>query len=532
MSSWDRLFTDDLGIDHSGELWPETPAEPPVWTSRSIIRNHDNPASTPQSFPQEPRATHSFHEDVDDYQDYRENRYDENRYDTGAPIISNGFEDLYVSSDEDPYYDDDPFADSNDDSEPPQRNTRSTGKREPGKKKNRGIKAAMISVLAVFVIAGGGLAYAWVDLSSRLNTSNIDDALGTDRPDAPTASATVKYPGDPYAGRPMNILVMGTDSREGENDDYVGDGVGGARSDTTFIAHVSADRDRVDVISIPRDIWITIPDCVDEDGDVIPEAGWSHMGFNAAFAYGVYSGGSIEMGAACAIRAVEEMSGVRIDRFVVVDFSGFVGVVDAIDGVDVTLLCPMSSWAAGGLNLPAGVVHLDGKQAINVARARKGPGLGDGSDLHRIYRQQRLFDAILMKIYQMNYVTDFRKLYNLVGAAIESVTTDLGSLSEIAGFAYSLKNLDMRQVTYIMVPIGDAGDRAHVVVLEYKAEPIWEAIRNDQPLPQEENVPTLETGPLYGPPAPVPTEEATNGGTKTDPNMGAPPTIQRESDCD
>jgi len=119
----------------------------------------------------------------------------------------------------------------------------------------------------------------------------------------------------------MNILVMGTDSRAGANGDLTGDDPGGSRSDTTFIAHVSADRDRITFVSIPRDIFITIPDCLDGDGNVIPEAGWMNMGFNAAYAYGVYSGGSLATGAACAIKAVEEMSNVRIDAYMVIDFS-------------------------------------------------------------------------------------------------------------------------------------------------------------------------------------------------------------------
>jgi len=248
-----------------------------------------------------------------------------------------------------------------------------------------------------------------------------------------------------------------------------------------------------------------------------------HMGFNAAFAYGVYSGGSVATGAACTIRAVEEMSNLRIDAYVTVDFRGFVGVVDAVGGADVTLQCRIWAPEAAGLDLPAGVVHLDGRTAVNVARARTGMGLGDGSDLQRINRQHALFNAIFDKVYAMNVVTDFPKLYSMVAEVLGSVMTDMGNLADIAGFAYSLKNFNTNNITFSTIPIGSAGNGANVVILDYLAEPVWEALRNDQPLPGEE--PEVEpdpgsvesSAPVYGPPLP--------------PEPAAPPSIQQDSDC-
>ena len=403
-------------------------------------------------------------------------------------------------------------------------------------KKHRGLKAALIvSVAIVLAIVGAG-AYIWFDLNGKLNSEDVGNLLGTNRPPTSGISHSSKAPGDPFAGRPVNILVMGTDSREGSNTQVSGDDPGGMRSDTTFILHVSADRTRVDAVSIPRDTWITIPDCLDEDGEIIPEAGWMHMGFNSAFAYGVESGGSLVTGAACAIRAVEEVANIRIDAYVVVDFMGFVNVVDAIGGLDVTLQCPIYSRLAGGLDLPAGVVHLDGMTAVNLARARTGQGLGDGSDLQRIHRQQALFTGIANKVYEMNYVTDFPKLYNLVGAVIGSLTTDLGdNLAEIAGFAYSLKGFNASDITFETIPVGDAGDGVHVVFRTSQAEPFWDALRNDLPLPGHE--PTTPA-----PPTDLPTEDPLNTETPPDninnpigptaPPAPPPPiSIQTDRDC-
>ena len=415
----------------------------------------------------------------------------------------------------------------------------SSAKPRHGVKKRTGLRVTLIVVIAVVLIVAGGVAYAWFDLNGRINHEDVTPILGTERPSTftPTTAPSVKYPGDPFAGSPVNILVMGTDSREGANAGISADDAGGPRSDTTFIAHVSADRTRVDVVSIPRDTYITIPQCTDQDGNVISEAGWANMGFNAAFAYGYEDGGSIATGAACTIRAVEEMSNVRLDAYVVVDFMGFVDVVDAVGGLDVTLLCPIYSKEAGGIDLPEGVVHIDGVQAVNLARARTGTGLGGGSDLERINRQHMLFDAILDKVYAMNYVTDFPKLYSLVAAIISSLTTDIGkNLADIAGFGFSLRNFNTSNITFITVPVSDAGNHRNVVLRASAAEPIWEALRTDTYLPGHEPA-EPDPGTDVDNPVSETTEVPADPGNPVNPETSeAPPppsapVVQSPSDC-
>jgi len=408
-----------------------------------------------------------------------------------------------------------------------------------GIRKRTGLRVTLIVVIAIVLIVAGGVAYAWFDLNGRLNHQDVGSILGSDRPSTftPTTAPSVKYPGDPYAGQAVNILVMGTDSREGANAGVSADDPGGMRSDTTFIAHVSADRTRVNAVSIPRDMYITIPQCTDQNGKIIPEAGSRNEGFNAAFSYGSKAGGgSFATGAACTIRAVEEMSNVRIDAYVVVDFMGFIDVVDSIGGLDVQLLCPIYAKAAGGLDLPAGEVHLDGSTAIQLARARLGTGLGGQSDLERVQRQHLLFNAIVDKVYAMNYVTDFPKLYSLVASVIGALTTDLGTnIAEIAGFGFSLKNLNTSNIVFVTVPVSDAGDHSHVVLRTSAAEPIWEALRTDQylpgyepvePVPPDVNVDNPEsetTGAQAEPQNPATSEEPP-------PPPGAP-VVQLPTDC-
>jgi len=410
--------------------------------------------------------------------------------------------------------------------------------RRGAKPRRRGLRIALVAGLAVLLAAGGGVAYVWADLNSKFHHEPISDILNTSRPPivVPTTTPTVVYPGDPYGGRAVNILVMGTDSREGANAGVSADDTEGMmRADTTFIAHVSADRSRIDVVSIPRDTLITIPDCPTQDGAVIADAGWT-TGFNAAFAVGVHDGGTIGTGAACALMVVEAMSDVRIDAYMVVDFMGFVEVVNSVGGVDVNLRCAIKSKLAGGLDLPAGVNHLDGMTAVNLARARTGTGLGDGSDLQRINRQHALFNAILAKVYAMNYVADFPKLYSLVGAVLGSVTTDLGAnLREIAGFAYSLKDFDSSNIYFTTIPVADVGDGQHVYVLKSQVEPVWSALREDRPLPDSPQATTTPTE------TPTDTTQTTTAGESqaSTPGVGTtepvvPPvfTIQSERDCE
>jgi len=368
-------------------------------------------------------------------------------------------------------------------------------------------------LLCVLLVAAAALTVGYFKLNGRLDHVNLDQYLGGDRPSQNSSLSEVRSPGDPYAGRAMNILVLGSDSRAGANAGVSNDVNDGERSDTTFIAHVAADRTRVDLLSIPRDTLITIPACVFPDGSKIPQAGWTKQKFNSAFAYGSTGKGTLASGVACTIRAVEAMSGVRIDGYVVVDFAGFVQIVDAIGGVDLYLPCAVKSAEANNLSLPAGVNHLDGETATNYARARKGVGLGDGSDLGRIQRQQVLFESIAHKALGLNFFTNIGTLYGFVGSVADAVTTDLGSVVQLAGFAYSLRDMNGAAMTFATIPYKDAGDGANVLLDLAKDKPFWNALAKDTPLADAVNPPAASpsvtpSGGVPTTPAPTPTDAA------------------------
>jgi hypothetical protein len=146
-----------------------------------------------------------------------------------------------------------------------------------------------------------------------------------------------------------------------------------------------------------------------------------------------------------------------------------------------------------------------------------------------------VFNAVINKVYDMNVLTDFLKLYDLAGAIIGSIDTDLGNnLAGAAGFVYSLKDFDTANMTMVMIPVGSAGNGANVVLKEDEAEPYWEALREDKPLPTPASATT----------SPTSTGTATAGATPSPPpanseyaqpftgaERGQPVVVQRPSDC-
>ncbi len=180
----------------------------------------------------------------------------------------------------------------------------------------------VVAVLA-FTVAGATTVYARLQHNVK-----VADALTLAGPvPTPTAPATPDStptptpPPDPQAGKPINMLLIGSDQRNGQNGVIGGTkGVGGMRSDTTIVVHVSADRSRAELVSIPRDSLVAIPSCTMTNG----RKSWAQRSamFNTAFATGWDMGGDMASAAGCTIKTVQALTGLTIDHFVVVDFAG------------------------------------------------------------------------------------------------------------------------------------------------------------------------------------------------------------------
>lgn len=334
--------------------------------------------------------------------------------------------------------------------------------------------ALTLTFLLAFGTTAGALVYN--RLQGNIDRHDLGDLLGTDRPadPAPTQSPDTA---DPNAGQTLNLLFLGSDSRDGENADVGGYGeFEGMRADTTLLVQIPADRSSLTVVSIPRDTLVDIPSCTRPDGTT--SAPQSQAMFNSAFSTGS-ANTSLPHGAACTIRTVEALTGVLIDDFVVVDFAGFIGLIDALDGVPMDVEEPISDVDAG-LELTAGCQILHGHDALGYARVRK--TVGDGSDISRIGRQQELLMAIIRDVLSSRVLTDPVRLYQVADAATQTITTGqlIGSLPQIVGLAASMKDVNLDEIAFITMPFDWAGARV-VPNARYSAM-VWEALRQGQPV--------------------------------------------------
>ncbi|MGW8565902.1 LCP family protein [Isoptericola sp. NPDC055881] len=344
----------------------------------------------------------------------------------------------------------------------------------------RALGMGLTAVLA-FVAVGG--ATAAVRLTNNITSVDADKLLGDDRPEK-------ILPKDPNADMPLNIVLMGSDSRGGDNADIVGDGTLGARSDTTMIMHISSDRSRVEMLSLPRDTTVDVPSCpTSSGGQTAPLYG---VKFNAAFAQGVNSGGDVESGALCAQKTIETITDVQMDGFVVVDFAGFEKMINALGGVELCIPEDIDNPKADHLKLSAGVQELDGKTALKYARARY--GIGDGSDLGRIGRQQELVAALAREVLSAGTLADPAKSLKFLGAVTGSMTmsSNFASIQGLAGLAYSARNVRPDTISFMTAPnMYDPSNAANVILTD-DAEAVWKNLKHDKPL--NDAITTEKTG--------------------------------------
>ncbi|WP_062071633.1 LCP family protein [Demequina sediminicola] len=343
----------------------------------------------------------------------------------------------------------------------------------------RSVFAFLVSSVAA--VAGFGIVLGSAYITNAQGAIERHDVRNI--ASATDGEAEAEYiPTDFAGGEDINIVLIGTDERNGENADIGGDVAEGMRGDTTMVVHISADRSRIDVVSIPRDSRVAISDCQLYDGTVVK--GWTGK-FNIALANGGINGDRGE-GAACVMRTITDLTGVDFNgHFGMIDFSGFENMVDAMGGVPMCIDQDMYSSKAK-LELEAGPQVLDGETALAFARARTGTGLGgDGTDLSRIDRQQELLTNLARVTLGSNVLTDLPALTQLLRAGAESVSMDseLGSLDNLVGLLYSLRHFETSELNFYTVPWKYAGDGSGDVLWdEPAASEMWRSLINDEPV--------------------------------------------------
>ncbi len=322
------------------------------------------------------------------------------------------------------------------------------GPPRPRWSRRRKTAAWLGGALALLLIGGGvTVGVVWYHLDHNIRT--VDSVVGSSA----------------LAGT-QNILLVGSDDRSGSDARY--GTAQGARSDTAILFHTPADRRDAVAVSIPRDSMVRIPSCTRSDGTAVP-AGFGM--FNSAYDAG---------GIACTVKTVQALTGLTVTHFVVLDFTGFARLIDALGGVKVCVTAAVSD-ADSKLRLPAGTSALTGEQALAFVRVRH---VGDGSDLARIRRQQYFLDQLATQVRRRDLLSNPVRLYQVLDAATKAIITDtaLGSLGALQALADSLSRIPSGKTAYLTVPAEPyPPDPYRVQWIEPNATQLWNSLRTDAP---------------------------------------------------
>uniref|UniRef100_A0AAU2JN18 LCP family protein n=1 Tax=Streptomyces sp. NBC_00049 TaxID=2903617 RepID=A0AAU2JN18_9ACTN len=348
------------------------------------------------------------------------------------------------------------------------------GSRKPPRSRRRRLLRWIGLGVAFLVLAGAATGW-W--LYNKLDGNITEDTSAT--------AELGRYERDRpahFAADAQNILLIGSDSRSGRANAPYGQDEGTERSDTTILLHVPADRKSATAVSIPRDLMADIPACLTSDGTRTQER---FAQFNWAFQWG---------GAACTIRTVEKLTGIRIDHHMVIDFGGFKKMVDAIGGVEVCLKRPVDDPEAR-LKLPAGRQTLQGEQALGFVRARY--SLGNGSDTERMERQQQFLGSLVKKVQSNGVLLNPARLYPLLDAATSSVTTDpgLASLRGLYELVRGMRDIPSDQIKFLTVPRRPySADPNRDELSNPDADRLFRQLRMDEPVTVAPPKPETSTG--------------------------------------
>ena len=352
-------------------------------------------------------------------------------------------------------------------------------RRGKGRRSHTVAKVLLVTALVLALVTGLSVVFLYRHLNGNLNAVDLGRQLeiGGDRPEKKAIEGPTE---------PLNVLVMGSDNRDcaGCNiDNLTG---GGQRSDTTILLHLSADRERAYGISIPRDSVVDRPTCKDDDGDSIP--GGTRVLWNEAFSVG---------GPACTMRQFEQLSGVRLDHFVVVDFEGFRDMVDAIGGVEVCIPETIDD-RAHGIFLEAGTRKIAGQEALNYVRERY--AVSGGSDIGRMKRQQAFIASMAHQLVTAGTLANPIKIVKFLEAATTSLTLDeeIGSLKKLGQLGYEFRNIGLGKIQFLTIPNQvDPADPNHLVWTP-AAKQVWRKVVEDEPLTKRLATDVISAGNVPG----------------------------------
>ena len=318
-----------------------------------------------------------------------------------------------------------------------------------------GLSIALVAISAIGAIGLGGL-------SSQLNRTSVFGGL-KNRPHS--ASSAVNY------------LVVGSDTREGLTKEQqralrVGSTktAAGKRSDTMLLVHISKKRDKAVIVSIPRDTFALIPAHTNASGKLVSE---SYSKINSSFNWG---------GAPLLIETLENMTKLRIDHYVEVNFAGFANMVDALGGIEVCSKVAIND-PKSHLVMDAGTHILNGIEALKYVRTRDFDGMGD---LGRMQRQQQFVSAVLRKATSAGVLLNPIKLVSFINSAMSAVSTDENlNKDDLITLAKQMKNLSASKVRTLTVPLKFYNYNSHGVTSAVLWDPVlapelFQRLSNDE----------------------------------------------------
>ncbi|GGW65976.1 LCP family protein [Streptomyces griseoloalbus] len=361
----------------------------------------------------------------------------------------------------------------------------SDGDSSPRPRRARRLLKWSAAVLALLIIGAAGAGYLYYrQLNDNIKKDPLN--LGDTKVAEPTPNA---------AGQtPLNILLIGSDARDTEENQQLG----GARetfgstplADVQMLVHLSADRSNMSVISMPRDTLVEIPKCTDPDDGTVYPASYGRTMTNQSLGHG---------GPGCTVATWQELTGIHIDHFVMVDFAGVVSMADAVGGVPVCVDANIHSrdgqGHGSGLKLSKGTHPIKGEQALQWLRTRY--GFEDGSDLARAEAQHMYMNSLVRELRANATLSSPNKLRRLAEKATEALTVDPGldTVKKLYDLSSELRKVKPERITMTTMPNRYVGARVEPTE---DAEKLFRLVRDDialdgkdaKPAKAEEKVPS------------------------------------------
>ncbi len=342
----------------------------------------------------------------------------------------------------------------------PRRRARKSGKRK--------IFRWVAATLSLLILGTAGAGYLYY---KHLN----DQLRGGSR--AGGESGVKKAAPNALGDTPLNILLIGSDSRADDKNVALGGGKNLRDSpplaDVQMLLHISADRKNANIVSIPRDTIVKIPECKGPDGETY--AATTTKPINETLGRG---------GPGCTLTTWESITGVYIDHWMMIDFAGVVAMADEVGGVPVCVKTgvhdkPTRTVPGGsGLKLPQGTTEIKGKQALQWLRTRH----AFGNDQNRAKAQHMYMNGMMEKLQKQNAWTDTGRLTGLAETATKALTVsdEIKSVAKLFDLSMQLKNVKLDRLTTATVPTTEwSQNKDKLVMVEQSADKMWAMLRDD-----------------------------------------------------